>query len=127
MEPIRRRDFLGIAGAGILSSAMSSSASAGSLPAQASQTMPTADTLASLPDLLKSARKVASAANGTAEDYFWQDKHTLLFVRPAPDTTEIFRIVSVDTATGRESVPEAFNKQNLALLKGKKFGIGSGR
>lgn len=122
MRSMKRRDLLRITGVGMLAGAVSAEAQQAH-----GQAGPPAQEKERLPNLRKLAKKVAPAEDVSAEDYFWLNDHTLLFLHLTPKTKNIFRAVLMDTITGQKSLPETFNRQNAALLRGREFGVGAGQ
>jgi hypothetical protein len=117
MKRITRRDFVGIAGAEILAGAVSQELKAQKNSPQAPKSA--SDHKALLPDHPDSSMKVADTNEDFAEDYFWIDDHTLLFLRLTPRKQGLFRAVLVDTTTGRKTLPQPFNVKNSAFLMGE--------
>ena len=124
MRPITRRNFINIAGAGILAGTAPRELQAQGNLSQVPAETGDKNNQVLLPDLTHISTKVADATEDFAEDYLWLDDHTLLFLRLTPKKKGIFHAVLVDTTTGRKTLPEPFNAKNSALLLGQSFGFG---
>ena len=119
MEPVNRREFIGMAGAASLTALVSTQ-----LPAQPPPTdtavQPPVQADASVPHLMEVATKVADTSDVFGEDYLWLNNHTLLLWELIPDS-DTFRAALVDTHTGERTLPQEFNARNNPFLKGRLF------
>ena len=126
MEPISRRDFASIAGAGILVSAVPEELNAQETVPQVPKPEGGKNHKTLLSDLTHISTKVADTNEDFAEDYFWIDDHTLLVLHLTPGKKGIFRGVLVNTASHQKTLAQQFNDKNGAFLLGQSFGFGVG-
>ncbi len=124
MKAITRRDFLGIAGAGIFAGAVPYQLKAQEHLLQDAKSAGNKNNKALPPDLMSLSQKVVDTNEDFAEDYFWINDHTVLFLRLTPKAKGIFRAVLVDTTTGQKTLPQPFNTKNSSFLLGQSFGFG---
>ena len=122
MRPITCRDFVSIAGAGILVSAVPEELNAQENVPQVPKPEGRKNHATLLRDLMHISTKVADTNEDFAEDYFWINDHTLLFLHLTPGKKGIFRGVLVDTASHQKTLAQPFNDKNGALLLGQMVG-----
>ncbi|HLV79905.1 MAG TPA: hypothetical protein VKT32_06460 [Chthonomonadaceae bacterium] len=119
---LTRREFLRMAGVGGLAGLLPRSLRAAVRPqvpeARSSPVGP-------IPDLRQVATRTPIVNDDRDGTYFWMDGSTVLFLRLTPNTT-LYHATFIDAATGRKTLPEAFNTRNGSLLRGQSMIVMAG-